>query len=54
MEFIKEFWQTLFQQLQNNQKVFLALVAAHTKGSPGTVGTKLWVSEEETLQMTSL
>jgi xanthine dehydrogenase accessory factor len=48
MEFIKEFWQTLFQQLQNNQKVFLALVAAHTKGSPGTVGTKLWVSEEET------
>ena len=45
MSFIKEFWAKLLQKLSKNQKVFLALVADHTKGSPGTTGAKLWVSE---------
>ena len=45
MSFIKEFWEKLCQKLSENQKVFLALVADHTKGSPGTTGAKLWISE---------
>ncbi len=45
MSFLKEFWTTLLQKLSENQKIFLALVANHTKGSPGTTGAKLWVSE---------
>ena len=45
MSFIREFWKKLFQKLSENQKVFLALVVDHTKGSPGTTGAKLWVSE---------
>ncbi len=45
MSFIKEFWSKLNQKLSENQKVFLALVADRTKGSPGTTGAKLWVSE---------
>ncbi len=45
MSFIKEFWANLLQKLSENQKVFLALVVDHTKGSPGTTGAKLWVSE---------
>ncbi|GAB4540434.1 MAG: XdhC/CoxI family protein [Pleurocapsa sp.] len=39
------FWSSLLSQLQNNYRVFLALVAAHTPSSPGTTGAKLWVSE---------
>ncbi len=40
-----EFWQTLVRQLQNERKVFLAIVAEHTQGSPGTTGAKLGISE---------
>ncbi len=39
------FWSNLLHQLQNNHRIFLALVVNHTKGSPGTTGAKLWVSE---------
>ena len=42
---MRNFWQTLVHQLQQERKVFLALVAKHTKGSPGTTGAKLFVSE---------
>ena len=45
MSFIKQFWEELRQKLSENQKIFLALVAHHTKGSPGTTGAKLWVAE---------
>ena len=45
MSSIKKFWVTILQKLSENQKVFLALVAHHTKGSPGKTGAKLWVSE---------
>ena len=45
MSLIKKFWAKLIQKLSENQKIFLALVAHHTKGSPGTTGAKLWVSE---------
>jgi xanthine dehydrogenase accessory factor len=45
MSSIKEFWAKLLQKLSENQKVFLALVVNHTKGSPGTMGAKLWVAE---------
>ena len=38
-------WTKLLQKLSENQKVFLALVAHHTPGSPGTTGAKLWISE---------
>ena len=44
MSSIKKFWVTILQKLSENQKVFLALVAHHTKGSPGTTGAKLWVA----------
>lgn len=39
------FWLYLLHQLQNERRVFLALVASHTPGSPGTMGAKLWISE---------
>ena len=45
MSLIEKFWKQLLQKLCKNQQVFLALVAHHTKGSPGTTGAKLWVSE---------
>ncbi len=45
MSLMKNFWAQLRQKLSENQKIFLALVAEHTKGSPGTTGAKLWVSE---------
>ena len=45
MSSIKKFWVTILQKLSDKQKVFLALVAHHTPGSPGTTGAKLWVSE---------
>ena len=45
MSSIEKFWTKLLQKLSKNQKVFLALVAHHTPGSPGTTGAKLWVAE---------
>ena len=39
------FWQTLASYLENGQRVFLALVAAHGDHSPGTSGAKLLVPE---------
>ena len=42
---MSNFWSYLLHQLQNERRVFLALVASHTKGSPGTTGAKLWISE---------
>jgi xanthine dehydrogenase accessory factor len=45
MSLIKKFWAKLLEKLYKNQKVFLALVAHHTQGSPGTTGAKLWVAE---------
>ena len=45
MSFTKEFWAKLLRKLTENQKVFLVLVAHHTKGSPGTTGANLFVSE---------
>ncbi len=42
---MRNFWHNLLRQLQNNSKVFLALVSKHTKGSPGTTGAKMFVSE---------
>ena len=41
----QHFWDTLLQYLKANQKVFLALVAHHSPGSPGTTGAKLGISE---------
>ena len=49
---MKNFWAKLFQKLYDNQKVFLALVAHHTQGSPGTTGAKLWISENGEIQGT--
>ncbi|MDJ0688576.1 MAG: XdhC family protein [Xenococcaceae cyanobacterium MO_188.B32] len=46
MSLIKNnFWANLLQKLSEDRKVFLALVAHHTQGSPGTTGAKLWVAE---------
>ena len=42
---MRNFWQNLLRQLQNDSKVFLTLVPKHTKGSPGTTGAKMFVSE---------
>ncbi|MDJ0717200.1 MAG: XdhC family protein [Prochloraceae cyanobacterium] len=42
---MKKFWQTLVHQLQKDRQVFLALVIKHTKGSPGTTGAKMFVSQ---------
>lgn len=53
MSLIKNnFWAKLLQKLYENQKVFLAFVAHHTKGSPGTTGAKLWISENGEIQGT--
>ena len=40
-----EFWRTLASRLEAGEKVFLALVAANTRHSPGTVGARLLLSE---------
>ena len=45
MRSIEKFWKKLLHKLSENRKVFLALVAHHTPGSPGTTGAKLWVAE---------
>jgi xanthine dehydrogenase accessory factor len=45
MSFIKEFWAKLWQKLGEDEKVFLALVVKHTRGSPGRAGARLWVSQ---------
>ena len=45
MSLSNEFWAKLHHNLYKNKKVFLALVASHTQGSPGTTGAKLWISE---------
>ena len=42
---MKNFWSALVHHLQQGHHVFLALVAEHTQGSPGTTGAKLFVSE---------
>ena len=40
-----EFWRTLADCLEAGEKVFLALVAANTRHSPGTAGARMLVSE---------
>ncbi|MDJ0705500.1 MAG: XdhC family protein [Leptolyngbyaceae cyanobacterium MO_188.B28] len=42
---MKSFWSALVHHLQHGHHVFLALVAEHTQGSPGTTGAKLFMSE---------
>ena len=49
---MQEFWTTLNNLLRAGQKVFLALVAEHTRHSPGTTGARLLVSEQGTTQGT--
>ncbi len=39
------FWKTLASLLHDEQRVFLALVAAHDEHSPGTAGAKLLIPE---------
>ena len=39
------FWKTLASLLDDGQRVFLALVAAHDEHSPGTAGAKMLVPE---------
>ncbi len=41
----REFWGTLAGLLEAGEKVFLALVAANTRHSPGTAGARLLLSE---------
>ncbi|MBD2188027.1 XdhC family protein [Pseudanabaena mucicola] len=38
-----EFWKTLLDHLEHNHPVFLAMVAAHSQGSPGVTGAKLGI-----------
>ena len=53
MSLIKNnFWADLLQKLSEDRKVFLALVAHHTPGSPGTTGAKLWVAKTGEIQGT--
>ncbi len=40
-----DFWKTLASHVEEGQRVFLALVAAHGDHSPGTAGAKLLVPE---------
>ena len=42
-----KFWQKVHSILTKGEKVFLALVAENTKGSPGTPGAKLLISESD-------
>ncbi len=48
----RNFWESLRQKLSENQKVFLAFVAHHTPGSPGTTGAKMFISETGEIQGT--
>ena len=43
---VNSFWRIVANQLANNQCVFIAVVAEHTKHSPGTTGAKLLVAED--------
>ena len=40
-----DFWQSLADHLREGRLVFLALVVANTRHSPGTVGVRLLVAE---------
>ena len=46
---MRTFWKKLCRQLQNGRRVFLVLVADCSKGSPGTTGAKMLVSETGTI-----
>ncbi len=48
----RNFWESLHQKLSDKQKVFLAFVAHHTPGSPGTTGAKMFISETGEIQGT--
>ena len=43
------FWKELYTHLESGERVFLALVAENTKGSPGTPGAKFLVSKSGSL-----
>ena len=49
---MSNFWSYLLYQLKSDRRVFLALVASHTKGSPGTTGAKMFISENGEIQGT--
>lgn len=40
------FWRAVADRLAAGVPVFVALVAAHTRGSPGTTGARLWLDAE--------
>ena len=42
---MNEFWERVSVYLKREERVFLACVAEHTRGSPGTAGAKLLVAE---------
>ena len=39
------FWEQVGRHLERGERVFVACVAEHTRGSPGTAGAKLLVAE---------
>ena len=43
------FWEQVGRQLERGERVFVACVAEHTRGSPGTAGAKLLVAESGAL-----
>lgn len=45
---ISKFWRDVSERLAAGQRVFVSLVAAHTRGSPGTTGARLWVDNSGT------
>ncbi len=49
---MSNFWSYLLHQIQSDHRVFLALVASHTQGSPGTTGAKMFISETGEIQGT--
>ena len=42
---MNEFWEQVGGYLERGERVFVACVAEHTRGSPGTAGAKLLVAE---------
>ena len=42
---MSEFWKQVGGHLERGERVFVACVAEHTRGSPGTAGAKLLVAE---------
>ena len=42
---MRSFWERVHEHLGSGCRVFVACVAEHTRGSPGTVGAKLLVAE---------